>query len=429
MYRTCTWESERKKLSYTPRRAEHTALYQIAYSYRDELEHCWDELFSNLYGPARPEMFTALDAYLNCGVYEHGVARVYCDHCTHSFIVPFSCKERLLCPSCNAKRAVLFAENLLEKVLEAVPHHHIVFSIPKRLRRFFLFDRSLFGELYHAAIATLEFCLEPPEHKLGAVLTLQTAGDDLGWNPHLHGILASGTFAPGGEVLPGDEINSALLTDTFARLLLKRLLNREVISQDDHDQILSQNHTGFSVWVGEPFTDADSKRFVARYIERSPISLKRLALDGDFAAYTTKDGTVHRFMPLEFLARLLQHTVRHYESITRYYGFYSSRARGDRKKLADGPTAATFSDLPEPSTPPSSSWQRGMKALFEIDPLVCTECQTQMRIISFIFDPAEIKKIMNSLDIPPYRAPPKLKPHPIQQSFDLYIDDTYDTCD
>jgi len=151
MYRTCTWESERDKLSYAPRRVENTALYQIAYSYRDDIEHRWDELFGELYGPARAEMFTALDAYLNCGVYNHGVARVYCDHCTHSFIVPFSCKERLICPSCNAKRAVFFAEHLSRNILESVPHHHIVFSIPKRLRRFFLFDRSLFGELLFGA--------------------------------------------------------------------------------------------------------------------------------------------------------------------------------------------------------------------------------------------------------------------------------------
>ena len=49
-----------------------------------------------------------------------------------------------------------------------------------------------------------------------------------------------------------------------------------------------------------------------------------------------------------------------------------------------------------------------------------------MRIISFIFDAVEIKKIMASLEIAPYRAPPKLKPHPFQQEFDLLVDESPD---
>lgn len=43
-----------------------------------------------------------------------------------------------------------------------------------------------------------------------------------------------------------------------------------------------------------------------------------------------------------------------------------------------------------------------------------------------IHDPAEIKKIMASLNIAPYRAPPKLKPFPEQLGFDLLVDDIPD---
>jgi hypothetical protein len=70
-------------------------------------------------------------------------------------------------------------------------------------------------------------------------------------------------------------------------------------------QILSQDHTGFGVWMGDPFHDKESEQFVARYIERAPLSLEKLSIQDDIVTYTTKDGAAHEFDALEFLAALL----------------------------------------------------------------------------------------------------------------------------
>ena len=51
------------------------------------------------------------------------------------------------------------------------------------------------------------------------------------------------------------------------------------ITDQDVTQNLSQEHTGFSFWVGEPFQDAQRALFVGRYIERGPLSLQKLALN------------------------------------------------------------------------------------------------------------------------------------------------------
>ncbi len=56
-------------------------------------------------------------------------------------------KRRHFCPSCHQKRVVEFGEWLCEEVLKAVPHRHFTFSIPKILRRYFLYDRSLLSGL------------------------------------------------------------------------------------------------------------------------------------------------------------------------------------------------------------------------------------------------------------------------------------------
>ena len=85
--------------------------------------------------------------YLDCGIFDHGVARVRYPECRHEFLVAFSCKLRGLCPSCHQKRELLWAQWAEQELLEDVPYRQVVFTIPKRLRLFFRYDRKLLGEL------------------------------------------------------------------------------------------------------------------------------------------------------------------------------------------------------------------------------------------------------------------------------------------
>ena len=48
---------------------------------------------------------------------------------------------------------------------------------------------------------------------------------------------------------------------------------------------------------------------------------------------------------------------------------------------------------------PSLSWADCMKRFYEIDPLACPKCGSQMRIIAFLTDQHEIEKIMRSQGI------------------------------
>ena len=241
------------------------------------------------------------------------------------------------------------------------------------------------------------------------MLTVQTAGENLNFHPHLHGGLADGLFAPDGTFTPFKIIDQAKLQQRFGELVLAALLKNELITDEIATQILSQEHTGFSVWLGDAFQDQDSKQFVARYIERGPISLEKLALHEDVVTYTSKDGSVNEFDLLEFLALMSSHIAKPYESLTRYYGFWSCRSRGERRKLELPAAAVTLEpEIPEPKSKPSSEWARCIKQVYEINPLQCPKCKGSMRIISFIQDPNAIAEIADSLGLPPYTAPPPL---------------------
>ena len=103
------------------------------------------------------------------------------------------------------------------------------------------------------------------------------------------------------------EVALKALEQAFTERVLAQLHKRELITDDDVVQILSQDHTGFGVWFGDPFHDKESEQFVARYIERAPLSLEKLSLQDDIVTYTTNDGAAYEFDTLELLAELSAH--------------------------------------------------------------------------------------------------------------------------
>ena len=71
------------------------------------------------------------------------------------YLIPFSCRGRSFCPSCEKKRQLLWAEWLRETLLAPVPHRHVVFTMPRFLRPLFRKRRELLDELSLAAAETL----------------------------------------------------------------------------------------------------------------------------------------------------------------------------------------------------------------------------------------------------------------------------------
>ena len=70
----------------------------------------------------------------------------------------------------------------------------------------------------------------------------------------------------------------------------------------------------------------------------------------------------------------------------RYYGWYSNKARGMRRKAAEAVAAATGDQAaPLPARSRSSqTWAMLIKRVYEVDPLACQKCGGQMKVIAFI---------------------------------------------
>ncbi|HDP94876.1 MAG TPA: hypothetical protein ENN40_05900 [Candidatus Aminicenantes bacterium] len=89
---------------YNRRSPEKTDLYQITYRYFEEYEKVYTERYENEYGTFRKVIRSTIRRYLDCGILEHGFARVRCAACGFDFFVAFSCKSRLSWTTCRTAR-------------------------------------------------------------------------------------------------------------------------------------------------------------------------------------------------------------------------------------------------------------------------------------------------------------------------------------
>ncbi len=115
-----------------PTCARHAA--QLALSYALVQAH-YPEVLAQLAAQGCPlpaHVRVAFEAYLRCGVLEHGFLRGACEHCRAEPRVAFSCRPRVFRPSCGARRMAGSARHLVENVFGAHSLRQRVLSAPSR---------------------------------------------------------------------------------------------------------------------------------------------------------------------------------------------------------------------------------------------------------------------------------------------------------
>lgn len=245
-------------------------------------------------------------------------------------------------------------------------------------------------------------------------MNIHTAGDLLNFHPHIHALAIYGAVDSSGNFYTLDSVNTDWLNTVFARNLFEALVKEELLDQDTVKSMLSWQHSGFNVWVGKPvkYSDADSLKFLARYLKKAPVSNQRIEFLEDLNTVRyikyTDSGKEHKdFDPLHFLAEVSQHIPNKWEQTVRYMGICSARTRGAAKNTYSSINTAVTTDIDKPK--PSKTWAACMKQLFEFDPLLCPKCGDNLKIKSFITNNKEIKKITEHHKLPAWRAPPPIK--------------------
>ena len=376
--------------------------------------------------------------YFDCGVPEGGFARIVCEDCRSEFLLCFSCKARNLCPSCDAKRAAAFAAFLQEEILEDVGHAVWSFSIPKMLRRYFLFRRELLTELARAGYETVHelmaAAVDDNNVRVGMVASIQTFSDNLVWNPHLHCVVSRGVWRADRQGIPVPYIDTDAAEILFREKVFRLLQQHDLLSDERIEFLRSWRRSGFSIDNALYLYPSDTQalEILSRYIVRCPVSLRRLKYDkkSNYVLYQpkSKNRKAELLAPLEFLARVLIHILR-WAALRRspatsdsleaarmrtipqpnqhsilYYGRYARRRRKHTRKKRP-PVDDNELNASQRKTL-RQRWANLIRRVFKTDPLICKNCGGQMRIVSFITEPGVIRQILVHLESRNNKDPP-----------------------
>jgi hypothetical protein len=163
---------------------------------------------------------------------------------------------------------------------------------------------------------------------------------------------------------------------------------------------------------GSPELTGHAGRGEARDSHRSPISLSRLRFTrgAKEVVYARKGGhdarepgEEERVDADEFVARVLVQIPDPRRHLVRYYGAYSNRARGQRRKAEGRLEGNGSGEAGEPvlSSPERAAlrrrWANLIRRVYEVDPLVCPRCGAEMRVIGFITEPKVITRILDHI--------------------------------
>jgi hypothetical protein len=221
------------------------------------------------------------------------------------------------------------------------------------------------------------------------------------------------------------------------------LLKEEAATEELVENMLSWRHTGFSCYVGraQAGRNTDKLESLAQYISRGAVALERMTLTADTNSpgkVIYRSNKVHPghganfriFDPLDFIAHLSAHIPSRHEKHVIWYGGYSNKNRGMRKKAA---LAGEDNELSEAERAASEeekaplnvrrAWAYLVSRVYEVDPLVCPSCGGEMKIISYIHESDVIFRILDHLGLLVEEVPALAERAPPGITYEPFFDD------
>ena len=230
------------------------------------------------------------------------------------------------------------------------------------------------------------------------------------------------------------------MIEVFRRRVIGMMMNRGLLKEDFVENLMSWRHSGFSIDNSVRIFDDQTRENLAEYMARPPLSLKkirhepfksRVLFHTTYSEYFKQN--VKMFDALDFIAELTQHIPPKGVQLIRRYGLYSSRIKGRWSEMAhvverapngwkashvvatEDPGDLGFEPLSVSATVEvdadcrKQAWARLLSKVYEVDPLVCPKCGSEMKVIAVIQETKEIRRILAHL-VKIGRSPPGFDP-------------------
>jgi len=233
---------------------------------------------------ARPSqnILDRLKQFTSCAYWTKGVARIRCEDCGYSYFRPFSCKMFHLCPFCDQKRTLLYAEYLAKDLLLDLPHRQFVFTIPKILRHSFKFDKRLFGEVSKLIFSLLSefFSLAAGQELLCAcVISYQSFGEFARFHPHWHVMALEGGFTRYDRFVYLPIGADEGILRVWQATMLALFLQKKLIDQTRVNILKDFKHSGFSIESETRLLSTADREALGQYVVRGAACAEKIHYD------------------------------------------------------------------------------------------------------------------------------------------------------
>lgn len=308
-----------------------------------------------------------------------------------------------------------------------------------------MFDRKLLTKLSRCAWKVLNLYLTQAipndDAKAGAAVAVQSFVDFQNFHPHLHILATDACFYNDDAFMVCPPPDTGELEMLFRYEVFKMLKAEGKITDVIIENMMNWRHSGFNVYCDNAIWPHNEEGLenLARYIIRASFSQERMTYiaaedSSDKVAkviYQSKDAkTSKTFDALDWLAQLVTHIPNKGEQMVRYYGFYSNKSRGLRKKAGTDNLVPALIDSDISRKAFRKNWARLIQKVYNVDPLLCPKCLGSMKIISFIDDSEIIKKILKHLDLwHVKRKPPARANSPPTETFINYYESSSPSAD
>ena len=341
------------------------------------------EYIHNLYlsGKLRDITFDNIQKTILCSSVYLGFDLFECPNCGHETIVPHTCSSRF-CSKCGSKAAQQRAAHVSAMAFES-KHRHIVFTIPKELRPFFLKDRSLlegFFTVSRNVLASLfndckyrkmknrfkkNHICKKTKHKskylykdtrnniiFGAIASLHTFGRNLQWNPHIHILVCEDAYDTKNDKIKNFSFMSYKKLRQTWRYQLLDYLDKRIGNNETFRRLKLWYYTkyteGFYVHAPKFKKDQDEDdindcvKYITRYTSRPVMAESRIV------KYDDINKTVHWFYhrheddkridviePVtSFINNVVLHCPERNFKMVRYFGFYANKSLKTYDRMA-----------------------------------------------------------------------------------------------
>jgi hypothetical protein len=194
----------------------------------------------------------------------------------------------------------------------------------------FKYDRNFFEDISRIIFSIIhDYYTETAKTpvKTGVIVSYQSFGDLMRWNPHFPCIVLEGGIDEADSFHHIPIKDTAQLAEVFRRQVIKLFFDRGLLDRRFASKILSWQHSGFSVdnSVAIPASSRKARVNLSQYIIRNPISLQKIlyARSNGTVIYTTKYNeywkeNIKLFKANDFIAELTQHIPPKNKHLIRY---------------------------------------------------------------------------------------------------------------